>query len=229
MQLPIDKTQAATTLFVCWLPGCLAGGGKQVVAAWKGESGRVGSFDHRGEQEKKAPVFARYPHNLMMDNSAGGYPFPSLSPTKTLYVERAVRGGRDMADAMVLDTEQHRLGTDVVLPYVSLQPDYAQARIDVAQGLHGIDKAWLSAYALNAPRGSIHTKVLLSPGDAGARQRGAVSVVLDSATAGALQVQVAENSDVSVPTVGRRTCTGRATHTILTVLTRCPILALPLA
>ncbi|UZJ54635.1 hypothetical protein CBS101457_003955 [Exobasidium rhododendri] len=51
---------------------------------------------------------------------------------------------------------------DLALPYISLQADYLQAYTDVSQSLHDFEKVWLSAYCLNAPKKSIHTKLLLA-------------------------------------------------------------------
>lgn len=87
--------------------------------------------------------------------------------------------------------------TDVCLPYVSLQPDFAQVYTDVAQGIRRVERAWLSVYCLNAPRASIHAKLLLTNGAAS----DGVDIDLEAAFTTQLNMQKADEARVSVQTV----------------------------
>lgn len=94
------------------------------------------------------------------------------------------------------DVPSHAVG--IALPYVSLQPDYSQIHTDVSQGLHSVDKAWLSVYCLNAPAASIHTKILLTAGEGSS-----VHAELDKPSAGSLALGKSagdQNIDLSVST-----------------------------
>jgi hypothetical protein len=81
---------------------------------------------------------------------------------------------------------------DLTLPYISLQPDYLQAHTDVSQSLHDFEKVWLSVYRLNAPKASIHTKLLLS-----SQSGGEVDISVDESGSDLLSLRQASNSTVS--------------------------------
>lgn len=96
---------------------------------------------------------------------------------------------------MTREQEQQSTSKDVCLPYVSLQPDFAQVFTDVSQGLHTLERAWLSVYCMNAPKASIHAKLMLTHSrDASS---GGVEVDLEPAFKNQLSIRKAEESRVS--------------------------------
>lgn len=96
---------------------------------------------------------------------------------------------------MTTDKQDQSRSKDICLPYVTLQSDFAQVYTDVSQGLHTLERAWLSVYCANAPKASIHAKLMLT------RDRNAVNgdvdFDLESQFQDQLSIQRAQEGKVS--------------------------------
>ncbi|PWN33357.1 WD40 repeat-like protein [Meira miltonrushii] len=104
---------------------------------------------------------------------------------------------------MTREQDQQSTSKDVCLPYVTLQPDFAQVYTDVSQGLHTAERAWLSVYCMNAPKASIHAKLMLTHNRDAAN--GGVDVDLESSSKSQLSIRRAEESrlDFSVASTSK--------------------------
>ena len=95
---------------------------------------------------------------------------------------------------MTKEQNQQSINKDICLPYATLQPDFAQVYTDVSQGLHTLERAWLSVYCINAPKASIHAKLMLTYNrDA---RNGGVDVDVESGFKSQLKINRVEESRV---------------------------------